>query len=322
MRIALLVDASPDQRKLYTDGLRRYHSSFEVLTAGSVPEATDILGHLAVDLLVTDFSAELDGFSLLLHLHAAHSSIPAIALAGAPGTPAPTGSSLTVLAKPVGHEALASRILAALERGGGVGLPELLHAAALQGCTCALSVTSGDRRATLRLEDGHLADAVIHGGPTGEAALAAVLSWPEARAALAADLPQSGEQPRPERAAAQSATQGPSSTKEMVMADLREDLDTEAQALLEVLKRLQARTQEADAALSAVMADFGAFREQRAKLQASEARFAERQRRLEQRLLGAEQLAQQLLSVVKQAETDEDAARSDSLEADAAIRAP
>ena len=114
------------------------------------------------------------------------------------------------------------------------------------------------------------------------------------------DLPES---PMSEAELFSSPAQS-SPRKEMPMADIRQSLQAEAEALSETMRRLQARAQEANEALEKVMGDFDAFREKQRRYEQAESLYMERQERLEQLRSGAEQLAQQLLSVVKQVDED------------------
>ena len=86
------------------------------------------------------------------------------------------------------------------------------------------------------------------------------------------------------------------------MSDTRAALEAEAAALQEAMQRLQARA--ADEALAAALQDFELFRERQRSYQQAESAHLERLKRLEQLRLGAEQLAQQLLSVVKQVDDE------------------
>ena len=93
-------------------------------------------------------------------------------------------------------------------------------------------------------------------------------------------------------------------SKEIPVADLRQALEQEAQTLQETFQALQTRAREADEALADVMSEVEAFREQQQRYQQAEVAFNERQERLEQLRSGAEALAQQLLSVVKQVDEE------------------
>ena len=100
------------------------------------------------------------------------------------------------------------------------------------------------------------------------------------------------------------------SAKEIPVADLRQTLEQEAQTLHQTFQALRARAREADEALSSVLGEVEAFREQQQRYGQAEIAYAERQARLEQLRSGAEALAQQLLSVVKQ--VDEEAVEPES----------
>ena len=103
----------------------------------------------------------------------------------------------------------------------------------------------------------------------------------------------------------------PDQIKETSVTDLRHSLEQEAQSLHETFQHLRDRAREADEAIANVLTEFEAFRARQERYRQAEAAFNERQEQLEQVRSGAEALAQQLLSVVKQvsekapAETDE-----------------
>lgn len=337
MRIVLIVEDNPVQRKLYADGLRRYHTSFEVLTAENGQEAADILSSLAVDVVVTDLDMPvMGGFELLAHLQGAYPTLPAIVLTAmpAPGADpaAPEPSTLRVLHKPVSHEELAAVIHQALEAAGkgelgGVGLADLLAVLALEKRTCSLLASAEGRQGSLHFVSGQLVDAFIPDGElSGEEAVQAMSAWPDLRLEVKNARPGADEEPvahlleeaeppqseaGPEAAlgalkadALAEARQGATLAKETPMSELRHDLETEAEALQAVMQRLKERAHAAEEALSAVMEEFAGFRKAQAGYQQAETRYLERQKQLEQRLQGAEQLAQQLLSVVKQVDEE------------------
>ena len=88
--------------------------------------------------------------------------------------------------------------------------------------------------------------------------------------------------------------------KETSVTDLRHSLEQEAQGLHETFQHLRDRAREADEAIANVLTEFEAFRARQERYRQAEAAFNERQEQLEQVRSGAEALAQQLLSVVKQ----------------------
>ena len=100
-------------------------------------------------------------------------------------------------------------------------------------------------------------------------------------------------------------TQSERLAEEASMAELRQQLETEAETLQETFQRLQQRAQEADEALTAALSEFETFREQQRSYLAAEEAYQVKRKNLEQWREGAEDLAKKLLSAVQQVDEDE-----------------
>lgn len=306
MKIVLIVEHDAAERRLYTDALRRYHASFEVLSAADGREALGLLESCDVDLLVAELAAP-DGaaLELLATLQRHYPKVGALLRVPAATAPGQAPPNVALLEPPVTPPALAEAIHAALERPRrGVTLADLLAVLGRARRTCALRVEAEGQRGTLYLAKGELVEARL-GEARGQAAREAILGWANPQAYLDGEALLEPASPAPLPAARQpAANPAAARAKEKPMSDLREALETEAEKLVDALRQLQARAQAADEALTAVLSEAEALRErQRSHQQAQEA-YRERQERLEQLRQGAEQLAQQLLSVVKQVDEE------------------
>lgn len=303
MRIVLIVEPDAAERKHYTDALRRYHASFEVLAAADAREALGLLESCDVDLLVAELGAA-DGaaLELLATLQRRYPKVGALLRVPAGSTPGQAPPNVALLEPPVTPPTLAEAIHAALERPRrGVTLADLLAVLGRARRTCALRVEAEGQRGTLYLAKGELVEARL-GEARGQAAREAILGWANPQAYLDGEALLEPASPAARKPAPRSPA--PASKEEKPMSDLRQALETEAEKLVDALRQLQARAKAADEALAALVGEVEVLRERQRSHQQAQAAYLERQERLEQLRQGAEQLAQQLLSVVKQVDEE------------------
>jgi len=182
----LIVD---DERTLlytFSNSLKAYSSDLNVLTAENGVQAVDILESGRVDMVVTDLKMpEMDGFQLLIHMKKRYPGIPVIVMT-AVGCPEVSDrlkalGTLSYLEKPINIKDLALKIfqgIAAASQGkiSGITLAGFLQLVVMEGKTCALKVSSGDKAGVLLIKDGELVDAKTR-DLTGEAAACDIVTW-------------------------------------------------------------------------------------------------------------------------------------------------
>lgn len=182
----LIVD---DERTLlytFSNSLMAYSSDLNVLTAENGLQAVDILESGHVDMVVTDLKMpEMDGFQLLIHMKKRYPGIPVIVMT-AVGCPEVTDrlkalGTVSYLEKPINIKDLALKIfqgIAAASQGkiSGITLAGFLQLVVMEGKTCALKISSGDKAGVLLIKDGELIDAKTR-DLTGEAAACDIVTW-------------------------------------------------------------------------------------------------------------------------------------------------
>lgn len=181
MKNILIVDDETRLLKSIEAGLLIYRNRFKVFTATNGKEAVTILDATAIDLVVTDLKMpEMDGFELLVHIHAKFPFLPAIVMT-AFNTPdieekLVNGNSLRILEKPVDFDELANAISEALERETkegsltGISLANFLQLLEMEQKTCLLEVTSKEGQGFIYFNQGELY-AAISGKDKGEEAV-------------------------------------------------------------------------------------------------------------------------------------------------------
>jgi DNA-binding response OmpR family regulator len=185
----LVVDDDAGTRFLVPNALLDAMEGVAVVTAGNGREALDVLAHRTIDVLVTDLGMPvLDGFSLIASLYNARSTMPIVVLTG---LTAPTlerrlagFAGLQVLRKPFEPSELVARVRAAIghaELGQveGIPLPAVLQLVEAERRSCALVATSRFGRARLHFASGALVAARCDDGRRGDAAVRALLTWPD-----------------------------------------------------------------------------------------------------------------------------------------------
>jgi len=81
MSKVLIVDPDSDFLKGINEGLKAYHSQFDVLTVSSGQTAVELLKREHVSLLVTDLKIpKIDGLTLLAHITRSHPQLPCIVM--------------------------------------------------------------------------------------------------------------------------------------------------------------------------------------------------------------------------------------------------
>jgi DNA-binding response OmpR family regulator len=181
MKNILIVDDEARLLQSLEAGLLIYRKRFKVFTAKNGKEAVRILNSTPIDLVVTDLKMpEMDGFELLVHIHAKFPFLPAIVMT-AFNTPdieekLVNGNSLKILEKPVDFDELANAISEALERDAkegsltGISLANFLQLLEMEQKTCLLEVTSKDSQGFIYFNQGELY-AAISGKEKGEEAV-------------------------------------------------------------------------------------------------------------------------------------------------------
>ncbi len=184
----LIVDDEKTLLHTFSNSLKAYSPDLNVLTAENGLQAVDILKSGHVDLVVTDLKMpEMDGFQLLLYMKKHYPGIPLIVMT-AVGSPEVADRLKAIgggpyLEKPINIKELALKIfqgIAAASQGRicGVTLAGFLQLIVMEGKTCALKISSGEKSGILLIKDGELIDAKTD-DLTGEAAACDIVTWDE-----------------------------------------------------------------------------------------------------------------------------------------------
>jgi CheY-like chemotaxis protein len=168
-KTVLVVDDEPAVRWLLQQDLPAHLPDFAVATVGNGQEAIDYLLAYPVDVIVTDIHMPVkDGFELLAHVRNHHPNLPVVVLAStAPRSITerlPRLGALRILQKPASPELVARHIVEARSetvrgRMTGVPLGALLQLMQLERKTCALLVSSGEKKGRLHFLSGELVNA-------------------------------------------------------------------------------------------------------------------------------------------------------------------
>ena len=184
----LVVDHDPSMRQILVGLLRSQCGFFDVASAGSLQEVSQIISAKPVDLIVTGFHlAEIAGLHLIEKLIESRPEQKILYLT--------TPQRRQVRAKIKNHPSLiyfdqnqnltllARRICSelAIDYGGrlrGVTLSSFLQLLELDGRSCLLQVSAKGKTGYLAIKDGELINA-LYGSTIGDAKMAAlqVLSW-------------------------------------------------------------------------------------------------------------------------------------------------
>ncbi|MBN1149910.1 response regulator [candidate division WOR-3 bacterium] len=189
MSKVLIVDDEALFLKSLSDGLKisKKMKGAEIITAENGRVAIGILEkNQDIDLVITDLRMpEVDGFKLIAHMSRKFSAIPIIVMTafGTSDIEKKVKSSgiLHYIEKPIDFEQLLKIITSELsvrKRGTlkGINLSTFLQIVGMEKMTCALAVSSGDKRGGLSLRAGEIIDANTKYKKGLEAALD-VVTW-------------------------------------------------------------------------------------------------------------------------------------------------
>jgi CheY-like chemotaxis protein len=193
MKNVLIVDDEEAFILSIGDGLEKYSSDFNVLTAENGKAAVDVLESRKIDLVVTDLSMpQMDGFELLAYINNNFPSIPAIVLS-AYGTPIIKNRLKTLgplryfLEKPVDLKTLATAIMGCLKeasKGGfvkSISIGSFLQLIQMEQKTCILEIyqEGGAQKGFFYFIKGELHNAV-YGDTQGEKVAREMITWDNA----------------------------------------------------------------------------------------------------------------------------------------------
>ena len=193
MKNVLIVDDEEAFILSIGDGLEKYSSDFNVLTAENGKAAVDVLESRKIDLVVTDLSMpQMDGFELLAYISNNFPSIPAIVLS-AYGTPIIKNRLKTLgplrffLEKPVDLKTLATAIIDCLKeasKGGfvkSISIGSFLQLIQMEQKTCILEIyrEGGAQKGFFYFIKGELYNAV-YGDTQGEKVAREMIAWDNA----------------------------------------------------------------------------------------------------------------------------------------------
>ena len=186
METVLIVDDDRVLQHFLSKRLERYAAKFETLHAYDGEEAIEILSQRSVSLLVTDIMMpEVDGLTLLSHMHNNYPDITCIVITGnrsqARKIKMQKDSIFRLFIKPFHYEALAQAILQALDQEvpegvfKGISVASFLQMIEIEEKTCLLEVRSpGKAKGVFYFQEGILFDAAF-GKQKGEKAVIDIL---------------------------------------------------------------------------------------------------------------------------------------------------
>lgn len=182
-----------DDEKLFlaslTEGMLEFADEFKVVTALNGQLALDQLRRHEVDLVVTDLKMSvMDGFQLLAEMSNEFPNIPVIVMT-AFGTPEIEKhikhlDAYSYLEKPIDYQLLASKIRDGITHNSeghlkGIMLSSFLQLLQMEQKTCALKITTQDRKGMLYFSNGELIEAVYK-KEHGEKAAQEIVCWEDA----------------------------------------------------------------------------------------------------------------------------------------------
>jgi len=184
----LIVDDEKLFLKSLADGLKTYEKKhkFKMLTAQNGKEALKIFNTHDISLLVTDLRMpEMDGISLITHVHNDFSQVPVIVMTafGSPQIEKQIKDMgiLHYLEKPISFEEFRDHVLYALNqkkkgRIEGITLASFLQLIWMEKMTCTLIVKSTEKTGILSIKNGELKNAEC-GQEKGLDTALEILAW-------------------------------------------------------------------------------------------------------------------------------------------------
>ena len=187
METVLIVDDDRILQYFLRQRLKRHAAKFETVHAYDGEEAIEILHRRPISLLVTDIMMpELDGLSLLTHMHNNYPDITCIVMTGnrsqAHKIKMQKDSIFRLFIKPFHYDALSQAILQALDQEvpegvlKGISVASFLQMIEIEEKTCLLEVRSpGKAKGIFYFQEGVLFDAA-YGKQKGERAVIDILT--------------------------------------------------------------------------------------------------------------------------------------------------
>ena len=186
MKNVLIVDVDPEKLKNISKAIKKKTGFCCIFTAQDGLEAVDIIEHNRLDLVITNIEIPgVDGFEILTYLSKHYPHVKVIVMTSSKsqlmaGHIQQLGGTLYADA-PTDMEGLNTIIFAELQidLGGkvhGISLPSFLQMMELEGKSCKLLVTSGNKNGILYFFNGNLI-AATYEAITGKEAALHILGW-------------------------------------------------------------------------------------------------------------------------------------------------